>query len=150
MKYKHYMQEKDFWCVPACLQSVLELKRFYPPNQAEIAERLEIDKDGFHDVKKLEKFLSDYNLRVEHYNPFLELLDADFFLAHNLKDDRDVLAFYRNRKKHCSIVTGFDLRKSVVELQDPGQNKCVEISLPELIGKMQAREDERYGFYLIR
>jgi hypothetical protein len=158
MKYKIFKQERESWCLPACLQSILSLRRYYEPSQSEIAEKLGIKEEGIEDFSLLEKFLAEYDLKYKHNNPLTSMIGADIFLEEELDYSKDIIAAYdyaklfRTGKKdsrHYSVITEYNIKKDIVKLGEPSEARIREVILPDLVDSMQAREDSRFGFYVI-
>ena len=163
MKYPLRTQEKDNWCVAACLEAVLRFRRNQQSaSQVEIAHELRINQNGldsFDLTFDINRFLKKYNLGCRHRNPFENHMGPEYTLIEEFYDFQDVMVAYDYLKmhkihnplgkigKHFSLITGFE--KDKIELQDPSKGEPVNVSLYSLLDAMQAREDRRYGFYII-
>jgi len=143
-------------CVPNCLEFVL-IKRKFHVDKKKIARELKLKDDGI-DINAvvLNKFLEQYNLRCSHLSPFLNL-ETDLILKENLIPEKDVLAAYDGSRifrtgsqhtKHFSVVISYNILDDLIRLFDPPANQF-DVKLISLNNSMQAREDERYGFYVI-
>jgi ABC-type bacteriocin/lantibiotic exporter with double-glycine peptidase domain len=155
--YHQVRQEKESWCLPTCLESILEY-RDKKVSQEEIAKRLGINGLGFDfDLRKLKYFLDFYGLDCKFTNPMLELSGADLILQETFKDC-DVLVAYDSGKlndskkivKHVSLISDYNSLNDKIILYDPARKELVSLDLNKLVSAMPPREDDRYGFYLIR
>ena len=130
-------------------------------SQSEIVERLGIDKSGI-DISEriLDEFVKSYRLSgCRHVNPFTTpCFSLDLFLETELTDRVDMLvAFDKGRLgeesgkpiKHFCLVVDYDSGRDRVFLHDPSSREPESLELPSLMNAMQAREDPRYGFYVI-
>ena len=170
MRYKPKRQKRDNWCLPACLQEVIRLRRFMELSQREIASELDVNARGADiDLERLDDFLSRYDLKCFHYNPFMDVsMSPDIFLETELNFKQDVMAAYdflklhkrgRTSKeinaRHFSIIERYNTRRDLIDLVDPSSKHGVRVKqaesfhLPDLVDAMQAREDMRYGFYVV-
>lgn len=166
MKYNLKRQEDKEWCLPACIQAIIKLRRFMEPSQREIAEFLDVGDKGFDgSVEEIDKFFRRYNIGCRHVNPFMTLSEPpDIILETELNDSTDIMVAYdylrlhngpmaKNRPaKHFSIVQSYQPKREKVEILDPSRNKMEmarAVCLDDLVNSMQAREDERYGFYIV-
>ena len=177
MKYKFFPQQRDNWCLAACLQSVLHYKTFYEPSQGEIAERLLTAAGGVEgDVSEdiLNRFLGNFNLTCSHVNPHEDLNEeaAREVLVKQVSLDgsTDVLVGYDyatlhglgkenvGKGKHFSLVTHFNPRSERVQLSDPaqksdnGKSPQVLVDLyggASLYAATSPRISNGFGFYLV-
>lgn len=166
MNYNLRRQEDKQWCLPACIQAIIKLRRFMEPSQREIAEFLNVGDRGFDDsVDEIDKFFRRYRLVCRHVNPFMTLSEPpDIILETELNDSTDIMVAYdylrlhkgpmaKDRPaKHFSIVHSYKPREEHVEILDPSRDKMEMVRvvcLDNLVNSMQAREDERYGFYIV-
>jgi len=159
-EYNLTEQEKDSWCVPACLQSILEQRGIFL-SQEHIAKRLRIDKEGLENMGNLNEFLREHDLELHFMSPFLTI-EADLILKERLRDDTDVLVAYdylklhnmlrhqSNIGKHVSIVIDYNPSLDQVTLIDPSKKQSTNVHpLPNLTNSIRLVEDPRYGFYCI-
>jgi len=161
MKYTHYIQERSYWCVPACLESILESKGVLTTQQ-DIAEKLNITQDGLEQLDKntINKFLEEYNLNCRFSSYFLGDLEPDSWLNEELKEN-NVLVAYNYQKlhnsegynNHVSIVVKYNIQNDKVTLLDPSKEEQVTVPLygpdKSLVNCMQSKENMKYGFYII-
>jgi len=156
--YIHCLQKKDNWCVPACLESILKTRNF-TTNQKDIAIELEISENGLVDINLLNNLLIKYDLTLKFKNPFLIMIESDMILNSELNENNDVLVAYnyqklhnlenKNIKKHFSIITDYNTLSDEISMLDPSQTDKIIVDLISLHNSIQAREDKRYGFYII-
>ena len=152
MKYKLIKQEREDWCVPACLQMILPKL-----SQEEIAKGFPKKSSGLEfNLELLNKFLHSFNLSSSYYNPFLDLVEADLFL----RDSKGhILAAYdftrlsNNGKKdgdHISIVEDYNPVSDFVRMVDPSKPNLIAVNLDLLVRSMHPDLNNSYGFYNIR
>lgn len=158
MRYPSILQEKENWCVPACLQAIIQSRCLVAPSQQEIADVLGVKEDGLDLSEEVfESFLGPYCLKCDFYNPFIGPIESDLILRLCLTANSDLTVAYdhaelhKTKKRlgqHFSIVTDYDLIRDTVELIDPSQKELVKVKLIALNNAIQAKEDPRYGFYV--
>jgi len=164
--YEHFQQEKPDWCLPACMQSIIQFRTLARFPQARLAELSKTTESGTKiSEKKLDEFIKSFGfLSCEHLNPFTTpYFDyAEKFLEERLADNNDVLVFYNylalqqiqgEHSRHVSIVTRFNPKSEKVYLHDPAQKPISIVDLfgaHSLINSMQARENMDHGFYVIK
>ncbi|MBU3913262.1 MAG: hypothetical protein KKB21_04860 [Nanoarchaeota archaeon] len=163
MRYNFFRAQKPVWELAACWQSILKFRGFMEPSQEEIAEMLRIGRDGFskinlHNIAKRTGAVS-----VNHINPFLIHGEAEDILD-AVKGDVDAIVAYDGRKltgikrepaASFALWGSYNQRTDKVSLQTPNSRDNLIVSLgmdgnrSGLMDCMQAREDERYGLYII-
>ena len=165
MKYTHHIQEKPYWCVPACLESILESRGFLITQQY-IAEKLGTTKEKGTKIDKetLNQFLRNYNLRSTFFNPFLTYNDElEMVLTREIGNSSDILVLYNStivhqlsnnsHLGHTSIIIEYDIKTDKVTLLDPFKEQQVTIPLygpgKSLMNSIQAKENMNYGLYII-
>jgi hypothetical protein len=155
-KYLLCRQEKDNWCLPACLESVLKSRGFFI-SQSQISEKLVVNNGCDLSVGLLDKFLKEYNLKCRFSNPNLDY-ESDLVLKEELNDKNDVLVAYNYQElhkirnsvgKHISIVQEYNSLSDEVRLIDPSRENAVNVQLIDLNNAILYRLDSRYGFYII-
>ena len=161
MRYGICLQEDPNWSLPACLQSVVKLRRVMEPSQAEISRSLQIGEIGFDgDLEKLNGFLKEYNLGCVFVNPFQHSnFCLDLFLNSEINDSTDVLVAYNKAElrgvpfvdllRHFSIIEKYCPVESDVVLRDMGEIEPIRILVSRLIYLIQSGGDDSQGFYLI-
>jgi len=147
--YSICLQERPYWCVPACLQSILASEGF-EISQKQIAKELKIDEEWF-DFKngKLDSFLAQYDLLSEFQSQFLGPVENDLILKESLGKKDIIVAREFEGRKHCNIVIDYHSLSDLVTLQDPMQEKLRIIDLGELNNSILPAKNKNYGFYLI-
>ena len=164
MKYPHHLQERPYWCVPACLESILE-SRCFLITQQDIAQELGTTEKGTKiDEETLNQFLRKYSLKSTFFNPFLTYNDElERVLKGEVDKGSDILVFYNSTKLHpssnnsqpghTSIVVEYNIKNDEVTLLDPYKEQQVTIPLygpdKSLMNSMQAKENMNYGLYII-
>ena len=147
MEYKFFAQEKDNWCVPACLQSILDRRGFSVLPQKFIYSLLETNKNGvILNNKNLNHFLNFYGLKSEYFHDKTSFLEIDFLLKETLESNRDILAgyYFNSSNKHASLLKRINLDEII--LHDPNR-KIKKIHLITLLSLMPL--DHQCGFYVI-
>jgi len=161
-KYPLVRQEKESWSLPACLQTIIKLRRIYEPSQREIAESLGVDNDFEGNLRgRIEEFLERYSLGCRYENPFTNMRGDGLLLEAELNHKTDVIAAYdwngvhhRNGKprKHFSIVLCCDSNGERMVVRDSlgSDNMRIDaISLKKFRSAVKPMEYEGYGFYMI-
>ena len=164
MEYTHHIQERPYWCVPACLESILE-SRGFSITQEDIARELGTTEKGTKiDKEILNQFLRKYNLMSTFFNPFLTYNDElEMVLKGETDKGSDILVFYNSTKVHqlssnshpghTSIIIEYNIKNDEVTLLDPSKEQQVTIPLyspsKSLMNSMQAKENMNYGLYII-
>lgn len=154
MRYKHYFPRQLGWSLPACLQSILKLRRFYEPSQEEIAEKLEINEQGFlGNFELLKEFLEKYAFFCEYKNPLsFNSISLDILLETELNDSTDVLACYPINKEenNFSIVEGYKHRERKIIVLNPYKREQVKIDEEFFFGLADEITGlNAHGFYII-
>jgi len=161
-RYPIIRQEKESWSLPACLQSIVKLRRVYEPSQREIAKSLGIGKDCEGNLReRMDKFLEQYNLGCRHENPFTNVRGDSILLESELNCKTDVIVAYDSKRFNnlpeipenifSIVLRYFPLRKTIVT-QSPLRegDMCTEIlDLERLLTAINPHEDEEDGFYMI-
>ncbi len=151
----------------ACMQSVLKLRGFYEPSQSEIADMLKIGSDGFPKAS-VEEIVNKTGVNgFNHLVPFVNTNGIDWFFGDFIKNkDKDFIVAYNARKLFqlpdrnpiaaFNLVIGYDKKTERVKLHNPLDREkpiIADIMMSGnksgLIDCMQARDDERYGVYVI-
>jgi len=163
-KYPFVRQEKESWSLPACIHSIIMLRRPFElePLQEEIAMALE---DAIHSDLSLDNrlrvFLEEYNLGLRYEHPFTNVRGDSILLEGELNDRTDVIAAYdwnriHNRqgksKKQFSIVLCYDCNgKNMVVRDSLGLEdmRIDAINLKKFRSAVNPVEDRDYGFYMI-
>lgn len=162
-KYPIVKQEKESWSLPACLQSIIKLRRVYEPSQREIAEGLGIlDNLKGNLCERIGEFLEKYNLRCRYENPFTNVRGDELLLEGELNENTDVIAAYDwnrvhsrkgNPKKQFSIVVCYDPsgkgRMVVRDSLGSDDLRIDAVCLHKFRSAVNPAEDSEYGFYMI-
>jgi hypothetical protein len=176
MEYKFFKQEGLFYCVPACLQSILHRRGKKMPSQKEIFNFFELDYGGINlNEPSLNQFLEKYELKARHirlkrtvYNDILsseELEQATILVREALEKSLDNLIAFNyslagfkddraNKSgmclstpaKHVCLVTELQPGNKTISILDPAKG-IKEVGLYNLLDATSP--DERCGFYLI-
>ena len=147
MRYHFFKQEMENWCVPACLQSILNKHGFRVPLQEEIYKSLETNQEGvIINESNLDSFLQKYELSSQYTHPRLSFPEMDFVLEESFKNKRDVLvAFYHNPKnRHCTLLTNINHEELTLHCL---KERTRIISFSDLISLMPL--DYQCGFYIV-
>lgn len=160
-KYKTFPYTNGF-CLPSCLQSVLDRRGFSVPRQEEISLYFG-EGDGNFGLnlivteQDLNTFLRRYNLRAKHEIPEA---NTDLTIKSALSNNFDILVAYsfshlfKTQKPalHVSLVADFNegVEKEILLFDSGFQDSFLRrASLPDLIQSMIATESANSGFYLI-
>ena len=147
MKYKPFKQEKENYCMSACLQAILQRNNIVSPSQDEIFSSFKTNEKGI-DISptRLEAFLANFGMTSEYAHHRLCFFEIDFIIQEELKKGNDIFAVYYHDQKsgHSSLVTGLENGEPI--LQCP-QNGIVKSKLPELLELMPL--DFQCGFYIV-
>jgi hypothetical protein len=144
-------------CLPCHLQSLLEVRRFYPPNQREIAKSLGFDDGNVviqENLEPLKSFLCGYSFGLNFFRPFNQIIEPDVFLPGVL--GQDVLVGFDSSRlygvrggSHFALLSDFQpgLEREVF-LHDNIRGGVEQVSLFDLIDAM--KKDRQFGFYVVR
>ncbi|MFA5019959.1 MAG: C39 family peptidase [Candidatus Pacearchaeota archaeon] len=148
MMYPLIAQKRSYWCVPACLESILKAESF-GVSQEEIANNLGIKENGFNfNRARLTNFTGSYGLYLGFESPFLGAIEDDLILKQINKKHILIAGKFRG-KKHCILVLDYNYPSDFAFVYDPSLKRPFQISIPKIKEAINAREDLRNGYYLI-
>ena len=158
MKKYRFVNQRENMCIPSCIQSILELRRFYPPSQGEIGEALGFNGEGVlieQNLEPLKSYLIGRGLDLSFYRPSNEIIEPDVFLRGG-SDSQDIMVGFMysqlygegENQSHFALMSDFQegVEKEVF-LHDNQRRKVEQVSLDRLVNSMKA--ETQCGFYLI-
>ena len=160
MGYTFFRALKPEWELAACWQSILKFRSFIEPSQEEIAEMLKIGKDGFPgiDIPAVARKMGVAS--IEHIKAVPIKTDEGMYAS--LEDNVDLIVAYdgekmtgRQREPVASFGLWIGYNSSEATIQSPNCREPFDIGLmPKgsksgLIDCMQAKDDSRYGVYIV-
>lgn len=146
MRYRIFLPEKPNYCVPSCVQSILERRKLPMPSQEEIFAKLKKDGNGVV-MESIDNVVSQYGLKVSYAHKQLSIAEIDFVVEEALKENADIIAAFRydllfekeKEIRHASLVDSFSYPD--ITLLDLGT-----VNFSSLL---QAMPLDGCGFYLL-
>jgi hypothetical protein len=155
------LSEKKDFCVFACLERILQ-KKGQIISQAEISRSFpEYPLRGYHFRQDLlSKFLKNFGLSSEHYNPYTSQTELDLFLRDNILPENDILVAYNYKRlfnssrneeqaEHASLVLEYRPIKDIIILAEPSEQKIIEVRYSDMMKSVHPDQNPDYGFYVI-
>lgn len=158
MRIYRFFNQRENFCIPACLQSVFDRRGIEVPHQQAIANELGFNGQGVFigdDLEPLRGFLGKWDLSVDFYSPYQGIVEPDVFLK-EIPDEDDVMVGFmysqlygngRNRS-HFALLSSFtEGGEREIFLHDNQRGRVENVSLADLVRSM--RDESQCGFYTI-
>ena len=141
MKYLLKKQEDPYFCMPACLQAILNNYNVIL-KQEEIAKKINCNEKGVFDLDPVKNFMNGFGFKFNYFNWNEIANDArDTFLETN--DDVLIAIPTSKGEKHVLLLEKFI--DPILYAIDPNNIEIYELNLFELTNLMSNRNSGGYG-----
>ncbi|MDD5133684.1 MAG: cysteine peptidase family C39 domain-containing protein [Candidatus Nanoarchaeia archaeon] len=143
MKYNLKQQEDPYFCIPACLQAILEYHNLNL-TQKEIARRINCMQKGVFNLRPVQDFMETKGFRFYYVN-WNEISNdsRDTFLEIN-KDEHILVCIPNNCDGRHGLLLE-DFKDPLLYVIDPMDVKIHELDLYKLTNQMRYKNDGGFG-----